>query len=154
MRFARLVAIALLGAWTASRTIRVSDAAIFAPVPLLGQLRIDLAAPLLLLQMGAVLALRARTLVLVTVFGLFMPHLVAPPALWNRGHRLSGYSVAIGHGANVTTHESVLSEAECERIVAAAWAVRHLWTKYTVSGPVGYFGLGQSRNFDAKARSA
>ena len=101
--------VALLGVWAASRTVRVSDAAVFTPAPLVGFVRVDIAVPVLLIQAAAVLRLPAPVLACTAAIGLFGPHLVPPPVAWNKPLLL--YGVAAANGASVTVHEAVLSRA-------------------------------------------
>ena len=45
--------------------------------------------------------------------------------------------------------EEGLSKDDSARIAAAAWEERRVWTKFSMSMFIGYFGFGGSLNFDA-----
>lgn len=50
---------------------------------------------------------------------------------------------------NVSELADALPPELCEDFVRLAWEARSLWTKFSISACLGYFGFGGSLNFDA-----
>ena len=106
----RTALVAVVGVWVASRTVFVSNSAVWVPVPLIGHLRIDMAVPCLLLQMAALLTVPAAPLVGTVALGLVGLHICAPPVIYSQ--QFDGEHIATeAPGANVTVHEAIISEA-------------------------------------------
>jgi hypothetical protein len=142
-----------LAAWIGVRTVAASGQT-WVPVPLIGYVREDVAVGLL--AAGAVvwwILSKLPTLLQVTLVALVLgaPLVAEPPRVYLReppDAETLRRSKSFGSTSPVQVLPG-LSKDDSARIAAAAWEERRVWTKFSMSMFIGYFGFGGSLNFDA-----
>lgn len=141
---------------------------VFMPVPCVGYLRVDVAAGILVV-LGALSIAAPRLLAVLSVLLLLcgidglLPKMYLADGSAPTEDFSSWYKEIAGSdstealirqaGSAVPTHvPNAVDDKTINALANAAWASRHLWTKQSLSGPIGYFSYGSSLSYDASSR--
>lgn len=140
---------AAVALWIACRTIQAGEVA-YINVPMMGFLRWDVG--ILFLSVFGLFGEVAKRCLPTWILCALVTLLVLVPQY--QFTRIYVQPPAPGHVGSLSSHHGALEEGVCDEIARFAWKSRALWTKFSLSFCLGYFGLGSSANFDMDGDAA